>query len=88
MSHCTLENGVYRHYKNGFDYEVIGCASLKEEDGYIPLVLYRALSEKIVSDTVWAAPVSRFTEVMRDGEGNILGRRFDNGKLRPPEEVP
>lgn len=53
--------GIYRHYKQGALYKVIGLARIESEgeNGELQVVYQKAFD---ASSTMWVRPLSKFTE--------------------------
>jgi cyclomaltodextrinase len=71
-----IEKGVYRHYKKGNEYFVIGEA-LHTETNEV-LVLYKSISLNEESDVVYARPKEMFEGMVETKNG--LVRRFEKVK--------
>jgi hypothetical protein len=56
-----IKLGVYRHYKNGKGYRVIGVA--KHSETLEDVVVYEALYDNELSK-MWVRPLSMFTEMV------------------------
>lgn len=76
-----IEKGIYRHYKNGKDYEVLGIAYNADNnvDGdplTKPYVLYRP----VYNDSVWVRPYEQFNEELEHEGKKVKRFRLHNSK--------
>ncbi len=66
-------NGIYRHYKTGHLYEVMGFA--KDSETYEEMIVYKALydCEEFGDQQVWVRPKAMFMEKVFH-EGRYVSR--------------
>ena len=66
-------NGIYRHYKRGRLYEIIGFA--KDSETYEDMIVYKALydCEEFGDQQVWVRPKAMFLEKVFH-EGRYVSR--------------
>jgi len=71
-----IKKGIYRHYKNGQTYEVIGIAYNADNDvAGDPLDFPYVLYKPSYNDSTWVRPLAQFTELL-EYEGKMV-RRFE-----------